>query len=83
MSRDVRKLQIVQRLGGARALISYMDSHRVESAQRRPAANGEVLADFRPHGFIVLLGYHDDHWLHPDTGARYPQPPQAWAYCPK
>ncbi|HEY8329747.1 hypothetical protein D3C81_1216540 [compost metagenome] len=83
MSRDVRKLQIVNRLGGARALITYMDSNRVETAKTRPAEKTEVLADFRPHGFIVLLGYDEDLWRHPDTGAQYPHAPNAWAYCPE
>ncbi len=78
MSRDVRKLQIVNRLGGARALITYMDHNRVETAKTRPTQKTEVLADF-----IVLLGYDEDLWRHPDTGAQYPHAPNAWAYCPE
>lgn len=83
MSRDARKLQIVNRLGGARALITYMDTNRVETAKNKPTPKAEVLADFRPHGFIVLLGYDEDRWVHPDTGVHYPQAPHAWAYCPE
>lgn len=57
----------------------------METAQTLLTQKKEVLADFRPHGFIVLLGCDEATWRHSDIGYRraIPSRPERLGLLPR
>lgn len=81
-TREETMQRIADHLGGRKALHDYLAVSAFETTHMKPPRPGEVLADYRPTGGIVIAGYEDGRWWDTDAGVCLDAAPTRWAPLP-
>lgn len=81
-TRDETLRLVTDHLGGRKALMDYMTASAIETEHMPPPRAVEVLADYRPYGGVVIVGYEDGKWWDTDAGVSLGAAPGRWAPLP-